>query len=77
MAIVGEEITCLVDLEVKLLQKIICTHEKFKVESDKLVIPCNGLEDFKGKDDLVISAKFYDLEGNFIEENLQQSETFW
>ncbi len=77
MSIIGSDTKCLVDLEVKSTEKTICMQNKFKVESKKLVVPCNGLEDFQGKKDLFIIANFYDQEGNKIGEDLQISANFW
>ncbi len=78
LSVVGPtEISCLIDIEVKLGEEIICNKSKQESYNEKMVISCGDLKKFKGEQELEVNAIFYDEEGKKLGEDSKLGKDLW
>ncbi len=77
MTAIGGNTKCFVDLEVKLGDKIICSQNKFKVDDEQLVIPCDGIKDYRNNGQINITTKFYSPNETESGQDSELGNKFW
>lgn len=77
MSVMPPPLKCKVDLTIELDNQIICEVNKYEVRETHQIIPCNGLDEYRGDLGVMISAIFYDPEEKEIGKDLKQGEFLW